>query len=90
MKVYRQWLADESNNIMHMTLKDWIDVLDLTVDIEKRVFFSRKLNKVFEIERVSGYFFSVTDFTEIMLRNADKMYYVGNADLSSCKLNRDR
>lgn len=90
MKVYKQWLADEDNNIMFMTLREWFDKLQIVVELEKACFFSLKLNKRFDIERACGYFFSVTDIELYSAEQMNKVYYVGNADLSSSKLNVKR
>lgn len=79
MKVYKQWLADENNNIVYKTLAEWAEYYGLKmVDGSEWAWMTRD-GKHIDIEKEGGYCLFHSEFSEY----ADKLFFVGNADLDT-------
>ena len=85
MKVYKQWLADENNNIIYRPLSFWIDYFEvkpLKYKDYKCFWKSEKTGKTMDIEKRNGYGLLWDELKDY----ENKLFFVGNADLNTPKL----
>lgn len=87
MKVYKQWLSDEENNILHMTVGEWFHELMLseyTGSDDGYMLYSARCSKPVELE-INGYGIPFYRWLEYK----DVMCHVRNADLTTMKIAND-
>lgn len=82
MKVYREWLCIEDNKIVYKTLAEWAEYFGLKMVEGSTWCWKTRDGKFIDIERVGGYGLLHSEFGEY----ADKMFFVGNADLDRMKI----
>lgn len=82
MKVYKQWLADENNNIVYKTLTEWAEYFGLKPVEGTTWRWTTRSGKHIDVEKEGGYGLLHSEFTEY----ADKLFFVGNADLDTVKI----
>ena len=86
MKLYKQWLADEDNNILHMTVNEWFHELMFSIadNATDYTLYSRRCCKGVELE-INGVkipFYRWLDYRDVMC-------HVRNADLTTMKIAND-
>ena len=82
MKVYKQWLADDNNKIIFKTLAEWAEFYGLKMVEGTTWCWKTRDGKFIDIERNGGYGLLHSEFGEY----ADKLFFVGNADLDRVKI----
>lgn len=82
MKVYKEWLADENNNIVYKTLTEWAEYFGLKMVAGSTWRWATRSGKYIDIEKEGGYGLLHSEFPEY----ADKLFFVGNADLDTVKI----
>lgn len=82
MKVYKQWLADEDNKIVYKTLAEWAEYFGLKMVEGTQWMWKTREGKRIDIEKEGGYGLLHREFSEY----ADKLFFVGNADLDVHKI----
>lgn len=82
MKVYKEWLADENNNIVYKTLAEWAEYFGLKMVESTEWVWKTREGKFIDIEVEGGYGLFHKDFGKY----ADRLFFVGNADLDRCKI----
>ena len=82
MKVYKEWLTDENNNIAYKTLADWAVYFGLKKVENTNWCWRTRDGKFIDIEIEGGYGLLHKDFDKY----ANKMFFVGNADLDRMKI----
>lgn len=79
MKVYKQWLADENNEIVYKTLTEWAEYFGLKEIEGTNGLWETKNGMVIDIIGRYGRGIAHDHFDEY----ADDLFFVGNADLDS-------
>ena len=79
MKVYKQWLADENNNIVYKTLIEWAEYFGVKAVEGTPWAWQTREGKHIDIIKEGGYGLLHSEFPEY----ADKLFFVGNADLDT-------
>lgn len=82
MKVYKQWLADDNNNIAYKTLAGWAEYFGLKMVEGSDWAWMTRSGDFIDIEVEGGYGLLHKDFAKY----ADKEFFVGNADLDRMKI----
>ena len=82
MKVYKEWLVDENNNIVYKTLAEWAEYFGLHAVEGTTWVWKTRDDKFIDVEVEGGYGLLHKDFEKY----ADKMFFVGNADLDRAKI----
>ena len=85
MKVYREWLCDEENNIVFKPLSFWFEYFGVKPleYKEYRCFWkAENTGKRIDIEKNGGYGLTWEEYEAYK----DKLFFVGNADLENPKL----
>lgn len=85
-KVYKEWLADEDNNIVKMTLAEWFEYFKIEPAFYEwacgwttqswKSSVKKERNGFIEIERRGGYGLLHNEYEEYK----DKLFFAGNAD----------
>ena len=86
MKVYKEWLADENNNIVYKTLAEWAEYFGLKAVEGTAWVWKTKDGKFIDIEVKGGYGLLHTEFSEY----SNELFFVGNADLDRMKIRQKR
>lgn len=82
MKVYKEWLVDENNKIIHMTLEDWSKHLGLRIMEGTNRLWITDNGRIVTIERKGGYGLRHDEFKSF----AHKIFFADNADLEVLNL----
>lgn len=84
MHVYKEWICDEKNNIVYMSLSKWAAYYKLSPVKSGRLelWKSERTGKIMDIEKANGYGLLHKEFRQY----ADHLFFVGNADLDTPKL----
>ena len=82
MKVYREWLVDENNNIVYKTLVEWAEYFGLKMVNGTDWCWTTRSGKFIDIEVEGGYGLNHMDFGKY----ANRLFFVGNADLDRMKI----
>lgn len=82
MKVYKEWLTDENNEIVCRTLAEWAEYFGLEKVEETAWSWKTRDGRFIDIEKRGGYGLLHSEFNEY----ADKVFFVGNADLDRMKI----
>lgn len=83
MKVYREWLCDENNNIVKKPLSFWFEFFGVTApDANIKWFWTDKRSKRIDIEKNGGDGLLHDEYDQYK----DKLFFCGNADLDNHKL----
>ena len=82
MKIRNQWIVDNNGDVLYMTLREWIEQLELTpaYDYLLKTNMKGKAATVY----VGGYGIKWEDFSKYM----DEVFFVNNADLDFMSINR--
>ena len=97
MKIYKDWLADENNNIVKMPLKDWFEYFGITPETYTypetgntyelwKAANKKERNGFIDIQKNGGYGLRHGEAEEYMT----KIFYAVNADIRDVKLVQNR
>ena len=85
-KVYKEWLADENNKIVKMTLAEWFKYFDIEADYYRwdcgvitdgwKSSKKKENGGFIQIERSGGYGLLHSEYEQYK----DKLFFAGNAD----------
>lgn len=83
MKIRNQWIADNNGDTLYMTLREWVEQLELTPAYDYMLKTNMK-GKAATVYNRGGYAIKFEDFGEHM----DEIFFVSNADLDIMSINR--
>ena len=81
-KVYKEWLVDDNNKTVYMTLREWAAYYGLTPVAGSSWAWMTRDGAFIDVEGRGGYGVTHADFDKY----ADDLFFVGNADLDRVKI----
>lgn len=84
MKIYKQWLADDDNNILFKPLSFWFEYFGIVpgYSIDGYQYWKTKAGKRIDIELCGGYGLKQSEYES----KKNNLFFVGNADLDVWKV----